>query len=35
MYAQIATVFAPFIVALSSTSEILPHKTSAFIPLQR
>ena len=35
MHAQIATVFAYFIVTLSTTSEMLPLKTSVFIPLQR
>ena len=35
MHAQIATEFASFIVTLSATSEMLPLKTLAFIPLQR
>ena len=33
MHAQIATVFASFIITLSTTSEMLPLKTSAFYPL--
>ena len=31
-HAQIAPVFASFIVTLSTTSEMLPLKTSAFVP---